>query len=139
MPGWLPFLKGWQILGIFAYTQAVALLESLSLLLLLIILATVLPAPLFRSKFVAIGTALAISAAFWIAAGQVIILDNPSQLRLWAILALSFTVLSCILVHRHVCLEKTLVSLADRLTVLLYLYVPLGLLGLIVILVRNLL
>lgn len=139
MPGWLPFLAPWRILGIFAYTQAFALLESLSILLVLILMAAILPVRLFRRKFVAVGTALMMSAALWIACGQIILIDNPNRLPLWAALALAFTLLSCVLVHRYPRLEQFLSSLADRLTVFLYLYVPLGLLGLVVVVSRNLL
>jgi hypothetical protein len=45
----------------------------------------------------------------------------------------------CVLVYRSRRIERAIRALAERLTVLLYVYVPLGLLSLIVVIARNVL
>ena len=51
LPRWLLHLDPWAVIGIFAYAQMFALLESLSLLLVLLFLSAVLPVRLFRNRF----------------------------------------------------------------------------------------
>lgn len=143
MPGWLPFLPLWEVLSIFAYTQMFALLESLFVLLLLVVLAVVLPPRFFRDSFVAQGSMLLFMTAFWIILFQSIWFNvvewAAGKLFLWFTLALFTLLISSFLVHRSKRLRKVLFALADRISVLLYLYVPLGVLGLAVVVARNLL
>jgi hypothetical protein len=143
MPGWLPFLSIWEILSIFAYTQMFALLESLSVLLLLIVLAVILPPHFFRNSFVAQGSTLLFVSAFWIILFQSIWFSvvewAASKLLLWLVLSLLTILISCFLVHRTERLKRLLCALADRISVFLYLYVPLGILGLVAVIARNVL
>lgn len=64
---------------------------------------------------------------------------SSGQLLLGLMLPLVSIVVACALVHRSEKAEKAIRALADRLTVFLYIYVPLGLLGLIVVVARNIL
>jgi hypothetical protein len=144
LPDWLPFLPLWDILSIFAYTQALALLESTLLLLFLIILASLLPAPWLRARFAVQGSAIAFMLVFWTILFQLIFEPiirtwNVGEFILWFGLALISIILACVLVHRSRRLAKVVGGLADRMTVLLYIYVPLGLIGLTVVVLRNVL
>ncbi|MGD9316669.1 MAG: hypothetical protein PVG56_07540 [Anaerolineae bacterium] len=143
MPGWLPFLPLWEVLSIFAYTQMFALLESLFVLLLLVLLAVILPPRFFRDSFVAQGSILLFIAAFWIILFQSIWFNvvewAAGKLFLWFTLALLTVLISCFLVHRSKRLQRVLNAVADRISVFLYLYVPLGTLGLVVVIARNVL
>jgi len=143
MPGWLPFLTIWDILSIFAYTQMYALLESLFVLLLLIILAVILPPRVFRDSFVAQGSMLLFITAFWVILFQSIWFNvvewAAAKLLSWFALSLLTILISCFLVHRSKRLKRVLAALADRISVFLHLYVPLGTLGLVIVIARNVL
>lgn len=142
-PSWLKFLDVWSILAILAYSQALALSESIAILAILVLLAALLPARLFRERFVAHGTTMVLTATFWIAVFHVLVRGDPREvpiwnlLPLWVVLSLTSFVVSCSLVHRSRRLRVALSAFADRLIVLLYLYVPAGVLGLVIVTVRN--
>lgn len=144
MPGWLLYLSIGDILGILAYTQAFALLESSLILFVLIILAAVLPTQLLRLRFVAQGSMVVFVTTFWLVLFQLIFEPvmlnwSSSQLFLWLGLALTSIVLACILIHRSSRTRKAITALAERLTVFLYVYIPLGILGLLIVIIRNIL
>jgi hypothetical protein len=144
LPMWLLYLSSWDILGLFAYAQAFALLESLFILLLIIILAALLPAKWFRLQFVAQGTTAIFAIAAWTTLFQLIFEElmiywAPSQFFLWLGLALVSTIIAGILVRRSRRITRAVEALADRLTVFLYLYLPLGTIGLLVVMARNIL
>ena len=139
----MPFLSLWDILGIFAYTQAFALLESSAVLFGLLLVGAVLPARFFRDRFLTQASTVVFAITFWIIVFQSII----STVRRWTVLMMLFwfglalvsVVLSCILVRRSKWIERVISAFVERLTVFLYIYVFLGLVGLLVVIVRNLL
>lgn len=141
MPGWLTYLAIWDVLSIFAYVQAFALVESLLIVLALVVLAAMLPGRLLRNHFVSLSTAILILTTLWVLAAQY----NDGVLRVLPmrtlVLLLGAYVVSIIvafvLVHRYPSLRKGAIALAERFSVLLYLYVPVGLIGLIVVILRN--
>jgi hypothetical protein len=141
-PGWLTFLAPGEVLGAFAYALGGALLESLLVLFLLVVLAVLLPARWFGDRLVAQGTVMVLVIAFWSAVFQLIYAStpkwDPDKMLLWSVLLLLSTVISSLLLHRLECLEKVVNALVERVTVFLYLYVPMGLLGLTVVAIRNL-
>jgi hypothetical protein len=144
MPGWQPFLGTWAILSILAYALAFALLESLIVLGLLVILAAILPARAVRTRFVALASTLVLAITFWTVVFQlifqpVILYWSGAEFALWFGLALVSILLAVLLVHRSKRAQRLVSGLADRLTVFVYLYVPLGLLGLLVVVARNML
>jgi hypothetical protein len=143
MPGWLPYLSLTKVLSILAYGQAFALFESALLLLLLILPATVLPARFFRDRFTAQASTIAFTLTFWAIVFQIINTTTevwaPGRLSLWAVLLLASLVILCALVRRSGRLAQITTAVAERLTVFLYIYVPLGLLGLAVVVARNIL
>jgi hypothetical protein len=134
------YLNVWKILYVFAYTQAFALIESIIIGLFLILLGAILPARLFRDKFVAQSSIMVLVSALWAIA------TLWSTSPYWAIelllirltLYVALIGLACMLVHRLERLERALESMADRLTVLSFIYVPLGVLGILAMLLNNL-
>jgi len=141
LPAWILILTPWNMAGVIAYTLAFALLESLTLLSGLLVLAIVLPRRWFRDKFVALST-----VAVFVTTGWAILAHyNDAALQTWSIktfllwagvylvsLGFSYT-----LVQRFTKLEKLVVSLADRLLILGYLYLSLDILSIAVIALRN--
>jgi hypothetical protein len=140
----LLYLGAWDTLGIFAYIQAFALLESSFILSSILILAAVLPARFLRSRFVAQGSAVVLAITFWTVLFQLIfeaamVAWPPSQFFLWFGLALASIIVALVLVHRSWRVARVVTGLAERLTVFLYLYLPLGIMGLLVVVARNIL
>ena len=142
LPSWLLFLDGWTIAGIFAYSQVFVLFESLLVVAGLTAAAAVLPRRLFRERFVAQGAVIVLLAA----AGAVA-LHLRKAVPLWP----SKTLLGGLLlffgavaaaswwIDRRTGLRAAIENLVDRLTVLLYIYLPLVAISLAIVVIRNVL
>jgi hypothetical protein len=143
MPSWLQFLGFWENVSIFAYSLAFALLESVVLLSILIILSAVLPVQCFRDKFVAQSSIMVFVATFWAIVFQSVDAEihlwSLAEGLFWGVLCLTAIGVSCVLVDRSKRLEGALSAFAERLTVFLYIYVPMSMLGLVVVISRNIL
>lgn len=143
MPGWLPYLSIAKVLSIFAYVQAFALFESVLFLSLLVLLAAVLPTRFFRDIFSAQGSMIAFALTFWVIIFQIVNTTTetwpPGRLLLWAICLSASLMLLHLLVRRSKPVARITTAIAERLTVFLYIYVPLGLLGIAIVVVRNVL
>jgi hypothetical protein len=147
VPSWLGYLKIWGVLVIAAYALSFALIESLIYMGFIVLLSLVFPARYMKEKFVVQGTTLAAA----IGAGAVLLqrkINIISNLEVWQILvfALAFLILlallilvSSLLFERFRAVARLVYAAADRMTVFTYLYVFLGLLGLVVVVLRNLL
>jgi hypothetical protein len=140
LPSWLLSMSLGDVLSILAYTLASALLESVSLLLVMILLAAILPARFFRNKFAVLGSVIILltSACAIVLQYNLSILESPRALVVMLALYLASIAVSYVLVHRFKRVEGLALSFAERLTILLYVYVPLGLIGALVVLLRNL-
>jgi hypothetical protein len=124
LQGWLLYLKPWDIVGVFAYAQLSAFLESLVLLCVCIVLSLVLPAQLLRRRFVAQGTVMVFLTA---TLGVVLqyksaIFSSPAISLLAVVLVLALNGMAYVLIRRHRRLEESLVAFAERLTVLAVIY-----------------
>ncbi|MFW6042503.1 MAG: hypothetical protein ACOC9C_02350 [Chloroflexota bacterium] len=140
--GWLYYLTVWEIAGIFAYTQAFALVESLLVVAGVVLVALVLPRRLLRADLVPMGTAIILLSALWAIVAQYNdhILRELSlpMLLLWVgIYALSI-VAAWFLLYRSRRAKQLMTRVAERVSILLYLYLPLSLLCLVIVLLRNL-
>ncbi len=140
MPAWLYYLDSWEVLSIFAYTQVFAFVESLVITLGLLVVAALLPF-CFRCHFVAVASVLALL----VTVAAVILQFNDDELRALALIPVLLTVGLMgsvigllLLVYRQPQVQQRVEALAERLSVLLYLYLPLSLLGLVIVIMRNL-
>ena len=143
MPGWLPYLSIAKVLSILAYVQAFAFFESGLLLFLLVLVAAILPARFFRGMFTAQGSMIAFALSFWAIVFQLVNTTTETwalgQLLLWATLLPTSLMILYLLVRRSKPIAQTTAVVAERLTVFLYIYIPLGVLSIVVVVVRNLL
>jgi len=148
LPSWLKDLFSiWDMLILIAYGLAFALIESLTILGFVLFLRVVLPEKYFKDKFVAQGTAMlwvffisTIVAQYTIA--SFIFNWRPKEFAVYSTLLLAacillIAVLPRVLIHRFTKLESFFASLADRMTIFLFIYLPLGVLSLIVVILRN--
>jgi hypothetical protein len=137
MQYWLLFFDTWDLIGAFSYTVTFALLESVIILFALVTLATILPRRLLRDRFVAHATAIVLLTAVWVIADQLRLIRFVGS-PFWPFLYLVSMAILYLLICRYQILQGAIDSFAERLTVLLYLYVPVAFLGLLVVIVRNL-
>jgi len=131
---------------ILAYVFAHSLIESLIVVLFILGMSLVLPANLLRENFVVQGSLLALTmgaGAFLIQRRINIIYDFQNwQIISYSILALFFLFLLVILFHlvtrQFPTVSRLIQAFADKMTIFSWLYIPLGMLGLIIISLRNL-
>lgn len=139
LPSWIKYLSLSDCIGILSYALAFALLESCFVMVVLVIFTFLMPMMVSRDKFVAQSSAM----LFWISLCALIIhkhfkIFEPLPLK-WLIgfcLVISMVIVS-VLVKRLKALENILLIFADRAVIFLYIYVPLGLLGMIIVILRN--
>lgn len=133
-----------EILAVFSYLMAIALLESLVLISFLIFLGIILPGKWFRDGFAVRGFIATLVAGIGMLTLQYYLysLDYlmPSMYVIY--FGLGIAVLLCIFLiwisQNAPHLRSFLLALQERLQIFMYLYVPLGVIGLAVVIVRNL-
>jgi hypothetical protein len=142
LPSWLYYLNVGEILTILAYTFTNDLLESLLWLGVLLLLTALLPASLIRDRFAERGSSVGLiclgSLVFFI---KLHAERGASLMRygvLWLVVTLLLAGLLVYLSSRYRMLSDAILSFTDRLTVFLFLFVPLGILSSLVVLLRNL-
>jgi len=145
VPSWDNYLGLWDIVSILAYLFVFALVESLFVFSILALLRVLLPTPIVTQRFVSKASAFILVNALWavvfdyLALSQTILLWNAPRYVLCALLYLASVGVSWILVHRLVPFAGRIEAFVDRLTVLLYIYIPLSVLSLVVVTVRSVL
>jgi hypothetical protein len=146
VPSLLYYLSVWDVLILAAYVVSFALFESLVVLGFVLFLAFILPGRYLKDKFTIQGSLL----VFLLGLGAVVLQRKIGliyKLEIWQILAypvlalialIILTVTAAYIFNRFTRLARLATSLADRMTVFAYIYVPVGLLGLAVVIWRNL-
>jgi hypothetical protein len=141
-PAWLLRLSIWELAGAISYPLVVALLESNILWIGLVVLSYLLPKNWLANKFVALSSVLVWLLAAWAVLVQFIyksIMQWGLEQMLSGLLLVAFSF--CLvywLVQRYERLEGWIRRLAQGLAVLTYLYMLFDLLGLVVVIARNL-
>lgn len=146
IPSWLEYLSIWSILIIIAYVLAFALFESLTMMGLMVLLGLLLPRRALKEQFIVQGSALAVAlglGAFLIQRDVGVIYNlELEQTFLYPALILVGVVLvvyfSSFLFRKIPRLSRLTLAVAERMTVFVYLYIPLGLIGVLVVVARNL-
>jgi hypothetical protein len=141
LPAWLLRLSIWELIGVISYVLVFALVESVAFLVALLVLAALLPAKLLRDRFVAVGTMLVVITTAWAIAAHynadAIRLWGLRQFALWGALYLVSVLVGWALVYRFKRLQGIVVAVAERLVVLSAAYVVLDLLGVGIVVLRN--
>jgi len=140
LSSWVLFASVGDLAAILSYMVVVNLLESILVLLVLIVVSLVLPSIWFYDRFKTRSVSLVL-----LGLGYVLYLNSrfeagspyPMELIRWipaavvAILALVFTM------DQIGFLRRVLEDLASRLTIFLYISIPVSIISLLVVLVRN--
>jgi hypothetical protein len=132
-----------DILAILFYLMAFALLESLVVIVVLMLAAFILPGKWFRQGFAFKGflTAFVAGIAMIVLQNYLYSLNYFTPPMNVIYLGLGITVLiliTLILLFQNVPgLLKILLAVEERLQIFIYIYIPLGLAGLLIVFVRN--
>jgi hypothetical protein len=131
-----------EILAIFAYMMAFALLESLVFIGFLILVSGLLPSSWLKEDFAFKGFIITVIAAITSILFQHALRDDfPSMLMLVTSVVLPILAIAVLifLIRSMPRVQNILLNIADRLSILLFLYVPIGIISLLVVVYRNLL
>lgn len=140
LPSWLFYLSLGEISAIFAYEVVVNLVESLLVLLVPVLMSIILPRNLFHDRFVTRGVSLIL-----LGLGYLIYLNNNiqasatfpvSMVRWIPIVGIAILVL-VYLIDRVGFIRKVLEELASRAVVFLYISIPISVISILVVFIRN--
>jgi len=140
VPGWLYFLTIGEILTIIAYSFTVNLLESVLVLLAVVALGVLLPRKWFAEAFIARGASLSV-----LALGLMMYVANqfnykkyyPSEVIQWLPVILLLMGVFVYFLGRVKFVCNAIEFFADRAIIFLYISIPISVISLIVIVVRN--
>ena len=135
-------MRLWDVIGVIAYVQVFALVESIVVFLPLVLLSLALPPSWFRDRFVAIGTGIVYLSAAWFVLAQL----NDDTLRgwgsrellPWAAAYAASVLLLVVVIHRTPRLDVMIGSFVERMTVLASAYLVLSLPAPVIVLIRIL-
>ena len=133
-----------EILAIFAYLMAFALIESLIIMSSLIIAGFILPRKWFREGFVYKGFITTLVAGIAMITLQYYLFslnyEIPPRKVIYLGLGITIILLMALIwvFQNKPQLQKFLLAVQDRLQIFIYFYIPLGVVGLTVVVLRNL-
>ena len=140
IPSFLLYTSPTDIFAILCYMMAFALLESLVVITGMVVLSTILPHPWLRDGFAYKGFVIVsvfTIASIWLQ--RTIGGEFPAKTFFWVLglIILSTVTVLCFLMSKLPLLQKIALEIEERINIMLYIYVPLGLIGIVVIIIRN--
>jgi hypothetical protein len=141
LPAWMLRLTAYELAGASSYTLAFALLESLIVWAVLVALAVVLPGRWLRQDFLTQGGLLLLVTTLWAIVTHYsyeLLVKNPLLLSVLAVAYLLTLLAFSWLGRRYRWIESTLRAALSRIEVLSFVYIFIDVLGVFVIIVRNL-
>lgn len=140
LSSWILFASVGDLTVFFAYMVVVNLLESILVLLVPILMSIILPQKWFYDRFKTRSISLVLfGLGYLIYLDKKLYADSPFPLTLvrWIPAAGVAILLLVFLIDRVGFLRRVLDELANRLTVFLYISIPISVVSLLVILIRN--
>jgi hypothetical protein len=139
-------MKIWEIVGVFAYTQVFALLESVILVVTLILIAELLPYQLLLKHFTTQAVLTSILATLWIIPlhYKAKILSNFPNFEnswlgaVWFGIVVALVIGFSYFLNHYSSFERAFRIFIEKLTVVSLFYLVVDLASLVIILVRNL-
>ena len=139
LPSWMHFMLLGEIAATFSYVVIASFLEGVSFLLFLLVLCFFLPPEYLRDEFAARGTALTLPIIGMIMIYFRITNENIARI-IFSVTGLVISLVVILLFYfsaNNPRIKSTLAALADRFTVFLYILIPIFVLSLLSIAVRN--
>ncbi len=141
-PAWILRMSVLDILSVLAYSLAISVLESLIIWGLFVLLGFLLPEARFRRKFVPLVMAITLVSAIWAVNAQFNYAEvfdwSFSEALPWLVLSIFTIIVGYLLVLRSDRLANLIYKLVKGLSVLTSVYIILGLIGIVVVIFRNL-
>ena len=145
IPSWLNSHSTTDIFFLASYVFAVALIECLLLFGFILLINFILPGKFFRAHFVAQGSLVITICTIWALILKFITpgyefanLQEPLGWLLIFMLSLLIILLAgSFLLRRYQQIEDLVDSLADRMVIFAWIYAPIGLISLCIVLIRN--
>jgi hypothetical protein len=144
LPAWASFLNINELMAVLAYRVTESFIECLLFLGILLVVSFLLPPRFFRDVFIIRGSAFALGLLgpmilFW-----KLFRGDPGTLmaeyaRLWMVGTVLLASLTSYLAVKIISVADFLKWISDRMTVFLYLLIPLSLVSSITVLIRNIL
>lgn len=142
VPSWMLYLTAGDMLTVLAYSMTSALLESLFVLSVLLLLCLLLPARWMQDVFVTRGTVAAIlglgTIMLYMYCFSLVGYSYISNLIPWSLAGLVITIFFTSLSTRIRPIVRAAELISDRMIVFLYIYIPISLVSLLVVVYRNL-
>jgi len=141
LPSLLYYSTAGEILSILAYMLALALFESLFVTAGLVLASMLLPSKWFRDGFAYKGfLAVLVGALASIQLQKNLPTHFPAMAMLYTYVGISGLILVASIWLAHVTpqLQRLLLRLVDSISIMTYVYLPLGLISLVVVIFRNL-
>jgi len=141
LPSWEYFMTMGEIAVVFAYAMATNFLESLTALLMPLFFCAILPAKWFKDFFLSRASPLVILGLGYIMYISSHIASNNDSyptnvVRLIPVIGLLILIMS-LLAGRIRFLRRLFEELADRAIIFSYIFLPVGLISLLVVIARN--
>lgn len=139
-PSWVLYSTIGEFITIYAYMVVVNFIESLLVLLVPVLMSIILPAKWFYTRFESKGVLLvSLGLGYLLYLNQNLYgLDSfPLELVSWMPVAAIAILVLVFVLDRIDFLCKILLEIANRLTVFLYIFIPISLVSLLIVLIRN--
>jgi hypothetical protein len=141
VPSWLYYLSLTDILAILSYALASSFVESAVILLIFLLAALSLPSRWLADKFIVRGSLTFCILTFWMALFNLVTmiqLPTSDDLISFGLVAFLTIGLAIFVADRLSALRKIMTVLSDRLTIFLYLWLPLSAMAILILIVRLL-
>jgi hypothetical protein len=142
-PSWLYYLTVDEIMGINAYAFTVNLIESIFLLGILLFLCMVLPASFLKNDFTVRATIILVCLLgsamlhLYVNRGADSLENFIATMQIWWASTLLVLAILLGVSMKIQWLRAVIVNIADRLIVLLYVFMPLSLISVVIVILRN--
>jgi len=145
VPSWLYYLKILDLFIIAAYTLSFAFFESLFFIIFIIFLSILFPARFLKHKFIVQGSTITIYISIAAIALQrkMRILYSLDLLELiiypllFALSLILLIIFSSFFYDKFEKISQLVKSISDRITIFLYLYIPISIISFFVVIFRN--
>ena len=145
IPSWLYSHSKSGIFSLAAYVFSFALVESILMLVFILIVCLLLPRYLFKDRFIAQGSLVVVACSVWALVVQFqresLVKRDLFELMAWVMLfilsLLLITFISYILLQRFQKAQVVIEKIVDRMIVFAWIYVPVGLVSIVIVIVRN--
>lgn len=141
VPSWILFLRYWDIIGVIAYIQLLALVETLFFFMIAIGLSFLIPHRYYRDRIVPISATWVFIISGWLAffnLNQTLLkLNKIMPLILWLVTLIIALMLGTIIVWRSRKIENILSRLIEKLIPLAVFYLVIDFLLILIIIIRN--